>query len=217
MVKDSLIRRWINDFKFRTILSSILSFGITVLFAGFNGFIGVKYGAVWNKCICLYYCLLAMLRGLITSGALRYDESDIANRNRIQMIASVLLVFLNFSLLIPIILMVLNRKNVNMTMLPAISMAVYTIYKVVMASINLRKARHTGDHLVELLRNINFIDAVISILTIQNTLLVVKSPADRKDMTILAAISSAVGISVIILITVRNIVKGRKKSAISRI
>lgn len=47
----------------------------------------------------------------------------------------------NVSLVVPITLMVLNRKSVSMTMIPAISMAAYTTYKVVMASANMKRAR----------------------------------------------------------------------------
>lgn len=57
------------------------------------------------------------------------------------------------------------------------------------------------------LRNINFIDAIISILTLQNTLLVVMGSADRQDMTVLASISSAVGLAAILFLTIKNMIK----------
>lgn len=63
------------------------------------------------------------------------------------------------------------------------------------------------DILVRQLRNINFIDAIISILTLQNTLLVVMGSADRQDMTVLASISSAVGLADILFLTIKNMIK----------
>lgn len=63
------------------------------------------------------------------------------------------------------------------------------------------------DILVIQLRNINFIDAIISILTLQNTLLVVMGSADRQDMTVLASISSAVGLAAILFLTIKNMIK----------
>lgn len=63
------------------------------------------------------------------------------------------------------------------------------------------------DVLVRQLRNINFIDAIISILTLQNTLLVVMGSADRQDMTVLASISSAVGLADILFLTIKNMIK----------
>lgn len=213
MAGNDFYQKWKTDFEFRTIANSLLSSVITVLFGLYNSVLGVRYGIIWNGCISIYYFLLTILRGFISYGAIKYGESDDKNRNRVHLVSSLILIVLNVSLVVPITLMVLNRKSVSMTMIPAISMAAYTTYKVVMASANMKRARHTKDILVKLLRNINFIDAVISILTIQNTLLVVKASADRQDMIVLAAISSAVGLGVIVFMTVWNIVQGRKQRA----
>lgn len=79
--------------------------------------------------------------------------------------------------------------------------------KAIAASVNLRKAGRVEDILVRQLRNINFIDAIISILTLQNTLLVVMGSADRQDMTVLASISSAVGLAAILFLTIKNMIK----------
>lgn len=211
MAGNDFYQKWKTDFEFRTIANSLLSSVITVLFDLYNSVLGVRYGIIWNGCISIYYFLLTILRGVISYGAIKYGESDDKNRNMVHLVSSLILIVLNVSLVVPITLMVLNRKSVSMTMIPAISMAAYTTYKVVMASANMKRARHTKDILVKLLRNINFIDAVISILTIQNTLLVVKASADRQDMIVLAAISSAAGLGVIVFMTVWNIVQGRKQ------
>lgn len=211
MAGNDFYQKWKTDFEFRTIANSSFSSVMTVLFALYNSVLGVRYGIIWNGCISIYYFLLTILRGFISYGAIKYGESDVKNRNMVHLVSSLILIVLNISLVVPITLMVLNRKSVSMTMIPAISMAAYTTYKVVMASVNMKRARHTKDILVKLLRNINFIDAVISILTIQNTLLVVKLSADRQDMMVLAAISSAVGLGVIVFMTVWNIIRGRKQ------
>lgn len=212
MIADEFYQKWKSDFGFRTVANSMLSAAITVLFALYNSFLGTRYGIVWNGCISIYYYVLTILRGFISVGAVKYDKKDVKSRRNIYLISSYILVALSMSLVVPITLMVLNVKRVSMTMIPAISMATYTTYKVVMASLNMKRARNSMDSLVKLLRNINFIDAVISILTLQNTLLVVKASADRLDMMVLAAISSAVGLCVIVSMTVWNIVQGRKQS-----
>ena len=35
---------------------------VTVLFALYNGFLGLYHGSIWYGTICLYYLLLAVLR-----------------------------------------------------------------------------------------------------------------------------------------------------------
>ena len=209
MEENSLLKKWKRNYEYRTISNSMLSSGITVLFARYNGILGMKYGIIWNECICVYYCLLAVLRILVSLSAAKSDEKNITDKNRIYMISPVILILLIISLVGPLALMVMNKKHVSMTMIPAISMAAYTTYKVVMASVNLKRVQRTKDVLLIQLRNINFIDAIVSVLTIQNTLLVVNSSADRQDMIILSAISSVVGLGMILFLTTWNIIKSR--------
>ena len=98
-------------------------------------------------------------------------------------------------------------------MIPAITMATYTTYKITMASIHIRKQKRNSHRnvLVTELRTINFIDALVSVLTLQNTLIMVnQTQSDANDMRILSAISVAVIYLVIMIITVHLLVTGHK-------
>ena len=91
--------------------------------------------------------------------------------------------------------MALFEKPVNMGLIPAIAMAAYTTYKLTMSSIHIQKQKRNSRNniFVAELRTINFIDALVSILTLQNTLIMVnqtKSSVD--DMILLSVVSSAV-------------------------
>lgn len=205
MTISECVQKWRTDFEYRTVVNALLSAIITMAFAIYNGLLGYIYGAVWNGCICVYYAILAIIRLLISYGAVRYKKVE--TKNRIFQVASHLLILLNISLVVPITLMVLNKKNVNTTMIPAISMATYTTYKIVMTFFNMKRARNSKENLVRLLRSINFFDAIVSILTIQNTLLVVTDSAERQDMMFLGCISSFLGICIIMIMTIRNILK----------
>ena len=89
-------------------------------------------------------------------------------------------------------------------MIPAISIAAYTTLKIVMASVNLKKSKKTSDILIKELRNINFIDALMSVLTLQNTLITVKGENNRPEMFKLSAVTSAIILAVIIILTIMN-------------
>ena len=80
-----------------------------------------------------------------------------------------------------------------------------------MAFINRKVVRHIKDVLVKLLRNINFIDALISLLTLQNTLLVIKKAAQQRDMLRLSAFTTTVALVIITGMTVWNVVKSLKR------
>ena len=130
-----------------------------------------------------------------------------ASQGKASVVASAFLLLLNASLVVPVSVMVVQQRPVNMTLIPAISMAAYTTFKIVMASMNLRRMRKTPDSLVRILRTISFIDALVSILTLQNTLISVNSTEFDRSMFVLAATTSAVIFIAIMVISVISLRK----------
>lgn len=200
-----LISDWQNNYETKTFINSTFSFLITFLFAIYNGFLGLYYGAVWNGSICFYYLFLVVIRGIIIISERKYRKSkDKRFRKKVHLSTSIILLFMNLSLVAPIILMVLNKKEVSMSMIPAIAVAFYTTIKVVNASVNLKKTKKVSNKLVVELRYINFIEALVSILTLQNTLIAVKGDSGKSEMIILSTISSIGILIFIIIITLLN-------------
>lgn len=99
-------------------------------------------------------------------------------------------------------------KPVDMTLIPAIAMAAYTTYNVVMSSVNLKRRKRSSDRLVRLLRTINFIDALVSVLSLQNTLIMVNMKGDGSEMLTLSAITSAAIMLAVLAISVAAMIKG---------
>ena len=210
--------RWKKDYNFKTLINAAGSFFITAAFALYNGFLGICYSSVWNGCICVYYILLAVTRGIIPitekKNLSRAEKAD-AYRKRTFKITSVVILMMNLALVIPISLMVLNSRPVNMGLIPAIAMAAYTTYKVVIASINIKRMKRSSNILVRELRTINFIDALVSVLTLQNTLIIVNRTEESGDMFVLTAVSSAVIYLVILALSVWRIFKENNNSKTS--
>ena len=209
-----LFGKWKKDYNFKTLVSAANSFGITILFALYNGFLGIRLLSVWHGSICVYYLLLAAIRGIILLTEKRNAAKDEAEktyrRQKMFIISAVMLFVLNLALILPISLMVILEKPVHMGLIPAIAMAAYTTYKVTMASIHIRKQKH-GKHdnvLITELRTINFIDALVSVLTLQNTLIMVNGTQKDADMILLSAVSGAVIYTAILVTTVHLFVKG---------
>ena len=86
-------------------------------------------------------------------------------------------------------------------------MAAYTTYKITMAIVHLRRRRVSRDPLVKELRSINFIDALVSILTLQNTLIMVNDPDAGQRLLPLTASVTAIILSVILFISVLHLVR----------
>lgn len=202
-----LRKKWSESYSFKTLIGSTASLCVTILFALYHGFLGLAASSIWHGSICVFYLLLVVIRGIILLTEYRIkserEEEKQRRRRKTFLITSVLLLLLNLSLMLPISLMVLLQNQVNIGKIPAIAMAAYTTYKITMALIHIRRQKiyHV---LIRELRTINLIDALVSILTLQSTLIMVNSgPAEETNMLTLSSISSAAIYIVIIIVTVR--------------
>ncbi len=195
---NSFIERYRTDYEFKTFTGAWLSLGITVLFAVYNGYLGIASLSLWHGSIAIYYILLAVIRGIIL-----LSERKSKARLRTFRISSCFLLLLNIALICPIALMVMFEKPVTMSMIPAIAMAAYTTYKIVMASVNFgsKKKRRSGNILISELRAISLIDAIVSVLSLQNTLIMVNGGAE--SMLTLSAITSGAMYALVLVITIR--------------
>ena len=214
----NFLRTWRKDYTCQTLMSAALSFGCTVLFALYNGYLWFHYGSAWHGSIGISYLLLMVIRGsvLLTEkrNQTRLETEQNRCRRRIFFISSVLLLVMDLALILPISMMAVLDKPVSMGLIPAIAMAVYTVWKITLASIHIgrQRRRSSGNILVAELRTVNFIDALVAILTLQNTLIMVKrTTADENTMLPVSAASSAVIYAVIVVISVRMLWKGLRQ------
>ncbi len=209
-----------KDYVVSTIASSVLSFCTTSLFALYNGFLGIYLLSVWHGSICVFYLLLVLIRGTILLAERKAKLSRAANKSEKEQIrykaftiSGTFLLLLSLALICPITLMVRLEKPVGLSLIPAIATAAYTTYKITMALVHVRRQKRKKHRniLVAELRTINLIDALVSILTLQNTLIMIKSGDGADNMLVLSAISSAAIYILIVIITVYLLVVGKKQ------
>lgn len=189
----------------------ICSFVATFAFAVFNGALGIVKKSVWNGSICVYYFALLLIKGLIIFTELRSKNSEEEYkrvlRQKTFIITTVLLFFIDLALIAPITLMVLNKKEVDMGMIPSIAIATYTTYKVIYSIIKYKSAGKNPDLTARQLRTINLVDAILSVLTLQNTLIFINDKSQTRNLTVLTAISSFIGLAVIVALSVCSLAR----------
>ena len=202
--------RWKTDYDFKTVTAALGSLFVTALFALYNGFLGVYHASLWHGSICVYYLVLVGLRTMIIAARKNAERKADLKRaqKKVSIASAALLLFLNLCLVVPVSLMVLRQKPVNMSLIPAIAMAAYTTYKVVMSSVNLKRRKRSSNRLVRLLRTISFIDALVSVLSLQNTLIMVNMKDDGSEMLTLTAITSAAIMLTVLVLSVVAMIKG---------
>ena len=216
---EKFLRVWRENYICQTMISAAASFGITALFALYHGYVGLCYGSVWHGTIGVLYLLLTAIRGAVLLAEKRNQARPATEQNRCRRrlfrITSILLLALDLALIWPISMMTVLDRPVSMELIPAIAMAVYTTWKITMASIHMRRQRRRagGNLLVAELRTVNFIDALVAILTLQNTLIMVnRSATDENTMLPVSAVSSAVIYAAIVFITIRMLCRSLRQT-----
>lgn len=202
-----LRKKWSESYDCKTLISATASLCVTTLFALYHGLLWLVLSSAWHGSICIFYLLLVVIRAIILLTEykikLKSENEKQFWRQKVFWVTAGLLFLLNISLAFPISFMVLLKKPINIGKIPAIAMAAYTTYKITMAIVHI--GRYKIYHvLVRELRTINLIDALVSILTLQNTLIMVNAgPGEENDMLALSATSSAGIYLIIIMITIR--------------
>lgn len=205
------IKQFLNicklDYTFKTFISSAVSSLVGFLFAIFNGALGLYYQSVWNGAICIYYVLLAVVRGIIVKPVKAHhirDKERGKEHRRIFFRIHIIMLIMNLSLLVPIAVMINGERTYNLGLIPAITIACYTTYRIVMAVIHYEKSKKKNNLSVKVLRTINLIDAFVAILTLQNTMIIANSGEIAGSMKVLSIVSSTAIWLCIVALTIKS-------------
>lgn len=207
------VRRVFKDYVLRTFISSTLSLLVTVVFAGYNAFLGIFYGTAWNVGIAVYYALLVGLRAYILFSEKRLHKQNLSDerkeeaRKRLFFVWSIVLFLIDLALIAPITMMLMQKKEIRYSLIPAIATAAYTFYKIILATVNYIKSKRMRHLSVQILRNIKFVDALVSVLSLQYALVMEFGGGIQGDMLTLCATTSFAVWALLIAISVLSIVK----------
>lgn len=150
-----------------------ISFAVSVSYAVFNGIMGIVERSIWYGALSLYYLLLTFMRGgLLIRRKTRKVQDETQNYEwRKYRVCGILLVSLPLALSCAILEMVRSEKAFVHAGLAIYAAAVYTCYKVIMAIINIVKARKYDQPKLRAARCINLADAMVSVLALQTAML----------------------------------------------
>lgn len=204
----------------KTFVSKIVSFCkkyaflISVCFALFfciyNGVLGFYKNVIWNIAIFTYYLLLLTIRMILyvrEKKSKTEDEKDIRRDKQIYISTSVIMFIMNLAMILPAILLINHQKEVNLSLVSAIAVAAYTTYKVSLAIIKFCKVQKEQNLIYKQVRMVNLFDAVMSILTLQNTLTIVVSNGNDRDMYTLSIVTTIVMLLAVAIISIYTLKK----------
>ena len=106
-------------------------------------------------------------------------------------------------------LMVIGARNYTYGMIPAISMAAYTTYRMTMSIIHYLKSKRNENRFIRVIRTINLQDTLVSVLTLQNALIIANGN-EMASMMQLTMWTSAGIWGIILFFTVKSFMMIRK-------
>lgn len=153
----------------------------SLLFALFNLGLGFYSSSIYSFSIAIYYFLLFFLRLFVN-----------LKKSKKNIYAFYFALFvLDVALVVPILMMVFQQKEVHFGLIIAITMATYTTYKVVITIMYGLKNKKVDETDVHMKMIVHIIDTSVSIINLQYALIVVNGGFEgREDMSILSMISS---------------------------
>ena len=167
--------------KFKLIMNVIIPFG----FAVYNGVLGFYFNIIWSQAILAYYLLLLLVRFSLTLSLNKSDEI----KKIVHISGFVVILVLNVSLVTPAILMLKSQKPVNVDVVFSIANALYTTYSIIKSIYEFKKYKNDDNIIFKDLKLVSLINAIVSILTLQNTLIMVNGGMNQ-DMAILSTVST---------------------------
>ena len=215
--EHALLNSLMENYGFRTIVFMGIGVVVNVAFAVFNGVTAVVYRSIWYGSIAGYYCILILQRSAILlvysivrkrSGG---DAEKLARENlKIYLANGAVIVPLTIALGVAAAQMVSSDNPSVPGKIMAIACAAHAFYKAAMAIYNFFKARRGRDPIVQTIRNLGFVDALVSMLVLATTLIPAFGTMDT-DMRALVAVLALAIVSFSIALGSGMIVQGVKR------
>jgi hypothetical protein len=219
MEKREFTHLLLRNFGFRTVVFSVGSFLMSLLFSAFNAYMGIANRSIWYGALAAFYIALALIRG----GVLTYHRSRMGKRESDEYVkakvyrnSGIITLILNIALSSAIAQMIFSGAHFSYMGWTVFAYAAYAFYKITMSIISFIKAHKQTDLTVRAIRNINLVDALVSILALQTALLTMFSEGDINislfnTLTGIAVSVLSVGIGIYMIVSANQKMKELKK------
>ncbi len=167
----------IEDSRLRTVVTTLPGMGLNLIYAVFNGVIGITGHSAWYGSLSVYYLLLCAMRFLAVSyGRQIYvtkrREHDLEKRElKVYQNCGIMLSAMTIALGGAVIMLAHGEGGKTYPGLMIYAAATYTFYKLAMSIAGMVKARRKKSVLLITLRNIGYSDSLVSLLSLQTALL----------------------------------------------
>lgn len=166
--------RMTKDYHYRTVMFAFPGLVLNMAFAAFNGAVGIFSRSAWCGTLCAYYAVLSVMR----FGAVRCARRMAGKKEDVRREAELFfyrrcgiwLTMLTIALVGTVILIFHEKGGKQYPGYLIYAVAGYTFYKIIMSVVNLRKVRRFCSPLLMAIRDIGYVDALVSVLSLQTAM-----------------------------------------------
>ena len=215
--RNRIANTLITDTRLRTVLVTVPGMGLNLIYAVFNGVVGIINHLAWCGSLAAYYMLLCVMRFLSVSYARKVyvgkftwrkvhknkndspkEEDSLEGRAwRVHRNCGIMLSISSIALGGAVIMLVSGEGGKSYPGLMIYGVATYTFYKLAMAIRNMIKARKESSLLLVTLRNISYADALVSMLSLQTALF---AAFGQDSGTMIPVMNALTGVGVCLMI-----------------
>lgn len=218
-------RLLLRNFGFRTVIFAIGSFLMSLLFSGFNAYMGIANRSIWYGALAAFYIALAFIRG----GILGYHKNKVGKKvqkqndefvkAKVYRNSGIITLILNIALSAAIAQMIFSDAHFTYIGWTIFAYAAYAFYKITMSIISFIRAHKQTDLTVRAIRNINLVDSLVSILALQTALLTMFSEGEINislfnTLTGMVVSFASIGIGIYMIISANKKMKEIQKETI---
>lgn len=175
-----------------------LSLVLNLLFCIYHVVLGIVSGSFWLLTLGIYYYVLSTTRFTI----IRVKK----NERFLARFTGWMLLILSLPLVGTVILSLLEKRGHRLHEILMITVATYAFTKITLATVNLIKSRNTLSQKMATLRSVSFADALVSIFSLQRSMLVTFEGMSDQEALIMNAVLGF-SVCVVIFIIGLNLIK----------
>ena len=183
----------------------LLKFIINLIFAIYNCVLGVASYSWWFIAVGAYYIVLSSMR----ISVIAFSAKDRRNEKFIMRFSGIM-IFLLAIVLCGIVYMTINQFGaVKYHEIAMITIALYAFTKLTLAIYEFIKSRKNHRPYIKTLRSISFTDSVVSIYSLQRSMLVSFEGMSEANIVLFNTLSG-IGMCIIVVCIGLNLIRGKE-------
>lgn len=191
----------------RLIPVTMFTLVVNFAYAVGNCVVGLVWQSWWFIAVGVYYAILSVSRFSVLQ-VRRRARGDRELEQFAKRITGILFVFLSVSLVGIVILSAMDSRGTKFHEIIMITIAVYAFSKVTFAVIGLVKSKKTRSPVTKTLRDISFAETVVSIFSLQRSMLVTFPGLSVGEIRIFNILTGS-GVCLLVLLLGINLIGGR--------